>query len=794
MYLNAAPDTTIGGTLAGAGNLISGNINAGVFIDGTGAQPLHEVVAGNVIGTDVTGTQSLYNGRGHPELGYGYGVQIGNCSGNLVGGTLAGAANLIAGNSNAGVLISRLGADAEAADNLIQGNWIGTDVTGTTRLPNYVGIEIDYARFNTIGGTTAAARNLVSGNFSAGVFLNGISGTDPASDNLIEGNYIGTDPAGTRAVGNGQGIDLAGADHNWIGGTAAGAGNLISGNSFGLFLANLAQANQVLGNLIGTDVTGMAAVPNLQDGVYIGGGIGTVVGGTDSAARNIISGNQGNGVFISSYGNLLEGNFIGTDRTGAQTLGSRGRGVFVSSGLNDNTIGGTAAGAGNLISGNAGDGLLVGSFMSQGTPNQVAGNFIGTDLTGTVAIPNGGNGVEVGLSTGEAVIGGMTAGAGNLIAGNVAAGILIDAGASGALVQGNVIGTDVSGTLALGNQDGVDCLGADTTIGGTTAGAGNLVSGNNGVGILLEGDANLVQGNWIGTDVTGTVPLGNGADGVEVVQASANVIGGTAAGAGNRIAFNGHDGVLVDTGTGNAIRRDVIVGHDVGLGIELANDGNNGQNAPVLTAASSDSFTTTIAGTLVSTPDTIFTVELFVNTVCNPSGSGEGEQFLASFTVTTDGDGNASFSLTVAIAVAPGQFISATATDPNGNTSAFAACVTVTGPGARGKATALAQAVALDRAGTGLARPWGQEILGVTEPVTPSPADRAVLTQSSAMTSDLPPLAGHPMWPGADLFFRSFGQEPCVPDADLLFLGISRDLSDAASATGKASGWEDLPS
>jgi hypothetical protein len=190
----------------------------------------------------------------------------------------------------------------------------------------------------------------------------------------------------------------------------------------------------------------------------------------------------------------------------------------------------------------------------------------------------------------------------------------------------------------------------------------------------------VVQGNLIGTDVSGTVNLGNLNNGVHLLNASGNTIGGTVDGTANVIAYNGHDGLLVDGGSGNPIQQNSIIGHDNSLGIELANGGNNQLPFPVLTSATSDGTTTTITGLLQSTPNTTFTLEFFANLVSNPSGFGEGQQFLGSTTVTTNGLGTASFMVTFAVVVPPGQFVAATATDPNNNTSAFSNCIGVAGP------------------------------------------------------------------------------------------------------------------
>jgi hypothetical protein len=383
------------------------------------------------------------------------------------------------------------------------------------------------------------------------------------------------------------------------------------------------------------------------------------------------------GVVLSGNDNVVRGNFLGTDLTGTQAVGND-VGVLISRG-EFNHVGGTTAGERNLISGNSVAGVEI-----RGTPggadaigNGMRGNYIGTDVTGTLALGNG-TGVYFARGSNNS-IGGPGAGFGNLISGNLLEGVKIESGAG--TIQGNLIGTDVTGTRALGNRIGVLLSGErarNNHIGGTTAGLGNLISGNCEDGLQVDSvvtGGTVVQGNLIGTDVTGTGALGNGGNGVVIRGGATNAIGGRTAGAGNTIAFNGGDGVLVDGGIRNAILGNAIFANG-NHGIELVNGGNHDQAAPVLTSATTDGSSTTVSGTLSSTPNSTFTLELFANRVNDPSGSGE--QFLGSVQVTTDADGNASFTVTFAVAIPPGMFLTATATDAANNSSPFSAGVEVT--------------------------------------------------------------------------------------------------------------------
>lgn len=275
-------------------------------------------------------------------------------------------------------------------------------------------------------------------------------------------------------------------------------------------------------------------------------------------------------------------------------------------------------------------------------------------------------------------------------------------GSSGNRVEGNFIGTDSSGTSDLGNSgSGISISSSMTnTVGGTTAAARNLISGNNAYGVSISATsganvANVVQGNLIGTKKDATTVLGNNFAGVNIFSASGNTVGDSAfAGTlSNVIAFNGDDGVavVVNASVRNAILQNSIHSN-AGLGIDLlgsdgvnANDAldadagpNNLQNFPVLTFAASNSSHTIIRGTFNSTPSTAFTVRYYASTYCDPSGNGEGQTYLfQSGQQLTDSNGNLTLSHDRALTGLGGLYITATLTDPSGNTSEFSNCVRV---------------------------------------------------------------------------------------------------------------------
>ena len=454
-----------------------------------------------------------------------------------------------------GLLINRFGGGifiSGGGGNHIEGNYIGSDVTGRLALGNqFNGIAIESSSSNTIGGTTTGAGNVIVASGLDGIEVNG-------TENTMLGNYIGIGADGLTALGNkGNGIRFINSN-NTIGGTVAGAGNVISGNGKNGVYDEDGSGIIIQGNKIGTDATGMIAVGNLGDGVKTDPGA-DVIGGTDPGAGNLISGNGQAGVEMRS--SLVQGNKVGTTINGDAALGNAGPGILVLE--SNNTIGGTVAGAGNLVSGNLSDGIVL-----DADDNAVSGNRIGLSGDGTMALGNGGSGVVV-LGRGNTV-GGTTTGARNVISGNVVHGVFLSGSAN--LVFGNFIGTTALGTAAVRSDgSGIWIEGADNVIGGPSAGAGNVISGNGpqhqGSGVLAGGvvisgafaTGNILQGNQIGTDVTGATALPNYVTGVSVVDAPNNLIGGTKPGEGNLISANAGTGLnLVGAAAGTLVQGNLI--------------------------------------------------------------------------------------------------------------------------------------------------------------------------------------------------------------------------------------------
>ncbi len=832
VYVQNSPNNVIGGTAAGAGNVLSGNQRA-LIIEGSASTG--NVIQGNRIGTNPGGTAAI------PNTGVQSGILLQGAPNNTIGGTAAGAGNLVSGNAQHAVTII----GATASGNLVQGNLIGTAADGTTPLGNSTGIGVDIvtANNNTVGGP-GAARNVIANNQT------GIQIRTNATGNVVQNNAI---------LGSSQlGVRIEDTSGNTIGGSAAGAGNLIQNNSRGVIVVTATSArNAILGNSIsgsagglGIDLgtTGVTANdpgdadvgPNLLQNFPVitsavasgssttiqgtlnstagttfrleffsnaacdssGNGEGqTFIGSTNattdgtgnatfsatagaatgvvtatatdpngntsefSACRTVTSGAQtftvtntndsgpgslrqalldanatigaldtisfnipgagphtiilasflpfitdpviidgttepnfngtpvvevngnsvginglvlsagastvrglvinrfiGAGIVLGGPGNVIEGNYVGVDLTGTVALPNPGGAILINSA--NNRVGGTSTAQRNVVAGNR-------TIEVSAANNVVQGNHIGVNAAGTSNF--GGIFKVMGTAT-DSLIGGTTPGAGNLMGG-----MQVLSGASGTVIQGNLIGVNGTGTATLGAGFGLDVQAAGTIVGGPTSAARNVISGV-GTGLTLAATASgsQVRNNLIGTNAAGTAAIPNALSGIQINGANNVQI------ANNTIAFNTQNGVVVSSGTGNRITTNAIFSNGT-LGINLGNDvvtandagdgdagANNQQNFPVLTVVTGG-----VQAALNSTPTTAFAIEFFSNVACDASGNGEGQTFLGSVSVVTDGAGNATVPL---FTVTNGAIVTATATDPAGNTSEFSQCRTVTVP------------------------------------------------------------------------------------------------------------------
>lgn len=710
--------------IAQESNVISANLGVGIYIQAA----VSNTITGNLIGVARDGVTALGNGSG---------ISLSdNSDNNLIGFAPSddGTGNVISGNKNAGISMQF------SANNIIAGNLIGTDFTGTLPVGNGSdGIRLQDGSTTTIVGTNGDGnsddleRNIISGNGAS--FLS--SGVDViGTNNTIAGNYIGTDISGTVAIpNNGAGVSLKGAS-NLVGtdgdGTAdAAEGNVISGNDTnGVWIG--ANQNRVAGNLIGTTVDGMSALGNGAGGIQIAAGQNNIIGTNgdgvaDAAERNVISANTTlitgfSGIEVQSDNNVIAGNYIGLNAAGTAALGNEQYGISLVD-ADGNLIGTDGDGVSdtlerNIISGNG----WYGIYLAQGSANnKVAGNYIGTDSTGSVAIPNvqaineGVGAVQIDTGANNNTIGTDGNGAGdaaegNVISGNERRGVQIrDAGSNNNKVAGNYIGVAVNGTSPLGNGDiGVEIIDGPTgnVIGTNGNGVSdaleaNVISSNSFGVFIIAAPSNQIAGNFIGTDKTGTLDLGNTVDGVQINASNVGNVNGNTVGGSlakrNVIAFNGDEGVELDGAglypSGTVITYNSIYSND-SLGIDLhpgdipfsitpndVGDGdtgaNNLMNFPELDTAINLNNQITITGDMVDgLAGTSFKLQIFYSPACDPNGYGEGKTYIGESNQMTNASGDVSFLLNFNVDVPAGTYVTATATAGN-NTSEFSACVLV---------------------------------------------------------------------------------------------------------------------
>ncbi|MDX1925308.1 MAG: right-handed parallel beta-helix repeat-containing protein [Pirellulaceae bacterium] len=398
-----------------------------------------------------------------------------------------------------------------------------------------------------------------------------------ASGVLLERNTIGTDWRGVTALGNrGNGIFIQGGSMNTI------ASNVVSGNNLnGIAInGNGADGNTLDGNTIGARFGGSVALPNAANGIVV------TDGDLNDITSNTISGNTLSGIVLtgSANSNTITHNKIGTRTSGAAALPNGGEGILIQS--SGNQIGGNRVGLRNIISGNGKTGIsITGATASN---NVVEGNYIGTNLTGTAAIPNISDGIRVTDAANNRIGSATVAAAGNLISGNGGSGITFSqANSTGGLAVGNLIGTTANGLSALGNVGSGVLINGDATnvqIGGTTAISRNVISANgaSGVTIAINASNNRVSRNRIGVNLAGA-PLGNASSGV-LIQGPNNTIGGVNSTFTNIIGGNANGITLSGVAaTDNGIRFNTIgtdAAPNIGRGIQFIGNASGNTIGP----------------------------------------------------------------------------------------------------------------------------------------------------------------------------------------------------------------------
>ncbi len=616
-----------------------------------------------------------------------------------------------AGSTIRGFIINRFTGDGieinSSNSSVIEGNWIGLNNTGTSASANALrGINAINSTGITIGGTSTNSRNVVSGNTQQGIYF------DNVDNSIVYGNYVGTNVAGTGDV-NGTGSNTSqsglvmvnGSSGNQVGNTSlSGARNVFSGNNhFGVEIQSSTSVNNtVVGNYIGTTVTGLASLGNTNGGFsFWGSGTGNLLGG------NVVAGNSGIGVLVGSAasGSQIQGNYIGVGVDGSTVVGNGSSGIFVA-GASINTLIGTNADGtndaaeANTVSGNN-DGVVISDASTTGT--MIYGNFIGTDATGLLQRGNVWDGVRIENGATTNYVGGSGSRR-NIIAGNGQDGVQIDGEASdGNFVQNNWIGLASNGVTVIGNGgDGIYISGGadNSTIGGI--GLGNVIMGARVVGIEIDGASTgtSILGNFVGINDAGTLIHGSGQNGILLENGAASTtIGGTTAGQGNTVVDSGRldttwqSGIAVSSTAGAS---NSIIGNSIydnrGLGIDVGSTGvtandnldgdtgaNNLQNTPVLTTATTTGSTVTISGTLNTVANTAgILIHFYATPATGTVNTRQGRRYLGSTTVSTNASGNATFSnVALSSAVSAGEMITATTT-LSSSTSEFSQSIVAT--------------------------------------------------------------------------------------------------------------------
>lgn len=632
--LDGSSGVQIGDVATANRNIVVGNgIGAG---GGDGIHLLNKAnsasIVNNLVGIDSVGAAVGNTGAGIRVEG-GVGTEI---TGLVIGGSASNAGNVISGNGLSGIVL------ADTNNALIAGNRIGTNLAGLAAVANGgFGIDIARGMGAAVGGTTAMAANVVSGNARTGIHFNG------GTSHSVLGNRIGTNPTATSAIGNQEhGIEIDGSAEVTIGGTAVGSANTIAGNIDDGIRVTLGKAT-VLGNFIGTNSASGASLANGGDGIQVAGGTETAVGDGTAQGRNVISGNAGRGLYLTGGSTAtVTGNYVGTNVAGTAALPNALAGVRIE-GATNATIGTT-----NVISGNAGAGIeLVGAAT---TAASIKGNFIGTNAAGEAAVANGGAGVSL-ITAGatgagnQNVIGGLAAGNGNVIAGNTAHGISVT-NSTNALVAQNSIGLTASGATLANGGSGIaitnstaitatyknqiaantaygvlvsggsgNFIGADSTQTNKGLANGNTITRNKLDGIRIEGGS---AGNVVAANTIGALGQGNGGRGITIDTSNGNTIGGTTVGGvayGNLVVGNTSDGVgILNSVAADLTKGNQLLGNQVrsnlGRGIVLDNSDsqsvggtNAGEGNTVILNAShgielrNDSDTNQLVGNFVGT-------------------------------------------------------------------------------------------------------------------------------------------------------------------------------------------------
>ncbi len=712
---DGASNNTVGGPRPEDGNDIGYFFSYGVFLgtDATSNTVRTNLISGNSVGVGIVKASNNTIGGEIGDLSNltrnaigvnDVGIFVGDNPNDEERGTAPTEISLETKRQRLKWHPSRTGVARSHGSILTQNNKIQGNIIGLTRsladFGNEIGIDIRMAQNTEVGTGVSGFHNFIGGNIFEGVLIE-----KQAAGTKVRGNFIGVDQTGTTIKANRDGIINA-ANATEI------TNNVVSGNNeYGIAVTRnldtdpVPTGNLIDNNRIGIKGDGTIAIPNDESGILIEG-TATII------SNNVISGNTRYAIDIRRNGNTLRDNRIGTNNAGEAALPNGEGGIFISS--SNNTI------HGNTISGNTGAGLTISRDATVSTTppanNIVVGNFIGTNISGTAALPNTLVGIVLVDGSNNNTIGGTEANTRNVISGNGFDGINIQVGvASGAIapsnnkIQGNYIGTNADGSAAIPNgRDGIALQGALTTlIGGITTAipAGrNVVSGNTRNGIALSNGAaqNRISGNYVGVGANGITALGNAGTGIRVGNSCSNTtIGGPEENSGNTIGYNGGNGISLtsDAGNNNIIDPNSIFGNGL-AGIDIGENGftpndpadadvgpNKLQNYPTFTLS-------IVGGDLIMSYQVDSALQhsnygtngIYVE-FFEADATGAGRDFLGSdhyplsdYQSGTPGTRLKNLGNAAALGIVSGDRITATATDAEGNSSEFTPAVVLAGP------------------------------------------------------------------------------------------------------------------
>jgi|GEM_PF-1316812 len=521
----------IGGPTSDHRNVISGNTTNGIaFASGVSGWKIQ----GNYIGLNAAGTAAIANTNN------GINATAGAIANIVIGedSPTPTSYNVISGNGSCGVQIN-----ATSASVKINGNYIGTNATGTAAVPNNTcGVRTQNTAIHvTIGNANATSpTNLVSGNNGVGLDINGTI--------YLYSSMVGLNLAGTGSIANtSHGVSIVGSSAQVGAGNLTNGFNVISGNGVqGLIISNMDAADSVViaGNYIGTNKNGDAGVPNGQNGIKIAGsnaaGALTLGNGMTTTIYNIISGNNIHGISIdpgSTADINIYGSFIGTNKAGTGAVANGGVGISINN-VQNIDIGNTNGTGKNIISGNVGDGIETSDNCNN---TRIYGNYIGLGADGILVVGNGAEGID-----------------------------------------------DHSGGLKIGSDIGR-----------------NFIGGNSNGVVLFGGSGTEIRNNYIGLAIDGVTKVPNINNGIEVGNITGAKIGGSNANTGNIISMSAtKKGINLSSGTSKyiSIRRNMFLPPAVGeyTTISFALGANEGINKPTVTYAdTSYAYGTTCNGCIV---------------------------------------------------------------------------------------------------------------------------------------------------------------------------------------------------